>query len=390
MTQFNPKRVLRQVSPPLLREFCERQDQPLDVKWDGDAVVKVDDIFDAWQRLPDGPRRRIEVILHDVDDMASGDDGVRVIIEEGQRNGEDLRGELERMESRYDRALWTFLNRPGIWDAAVRFAKADSLSCGRFWAKRGDIPKADPKTGDDGQRALAEAMSAFYREQGRGHNCRVDYFPRGNAHDYFFVYLSDYADTYVNFDEGGNFHRSTERRAFEVVFAYDRENGALEMFAKGGMKVVEPLQELFCNVVLARKLKAEEAGRSAYALDGLLDRTFRFDTDPEDGIEEVSVRSLRLAIIGRRRGRITLDADPERGRECIYDMLEEDLNRRRLPRTVLHVSKGTIHFKLNGNGHGRSLTFNVSLPNHCDLKSKREDLRLLGEKYLRRWEIDVA
>jgi hypothetical protein len=233
-------------------------------------------------------------------------------------------------------------------------------------------------------------MSAFFREQGRGHNCRVDYFPRGNAHDYFFVYLSDYADTYVNFDEGGNFHRNTERRAFEVVFAYDRENGALEMFAKGGRKVVEPLQELFCNVVLGRKLKAEATGRGPYVLDGLLDRSFRFETDPEDGVVEVAVRSLRLAIIGRRRGRITLDADPERGRDCIYDMLDEDLNRRRLPRTVLHVCKGTIHFKLNGNGHGRSLTFNVSLPNHCDLKSKREELRLLGEKYLRRWEIDVA
>ena len=101
-------------------------------------------------------------------------------------------------------------------------------------------------------------------------------------------------------------------------------------------------------------------------------------------------RTRRRRPIGRRRGRITLDADPQRGRGCIYDMLDEDLNRRRLPRSVLHVSKSTLHFKLNGNGHGRSMSFNVSLPNHCDLKSKREDHRLLGEKYLRKWEIDVT
>ena len=32
----------------------------------------------------------------------------------------------------------------------------------------------------------------------------------------------------------------------------------------------------------------------------------------------------------------------------------------------------------------------VALPNSCDLKSKREELRLMGEKYLKRWGIDVA
>jgi hypothetical protein len=71
-------------------------------------------------------------------------------------------------------------------------------------------------------------------------------------------------------------------------------------------------------------------------------------------------------------------------------MLEDDLNRRRLPKSILHVTKATLNFKLNGNGHGRSLTFNITYPNGCDLKSKRDDQRLLGEKYLKRWGIDVA
>ena len=71
-------------------------------------------------------------------------------------------------------------------------------------------------------------------------------------------------------------------------------------------------------------------------------------------------------------------------------MLDEDLNRRRLPKSILHVTKATINFKLNGNGHGRSLTFDVTYPNGCSLKSKREDQRLLGEKYLKRWDIDVV
>ena len=97
------------------------------------------DIFDAWQRLPDGPRKNIEVVFQDIDEMATGDDGLRVILEESKGRGDDLRGQLEPMESRYDRVIWTYLNRPQIWDAAVLFTKADILSFGRSWIKRGNM-----------------------------------------------------------------------------------------------------------------------------------------------------------------------------------------------------------------------------------------------------------
>jgi len=124
---FNPKRVLRQISNPLLKEFFEGQGHPLDVEWDSISNTQVDDIFDAWQRLPDGPRKNIEIVFHDVHEMAN-EDGVRVIIEEGQYHGENLSPLVETMESRYDKVIWVFMNRPAVSDAAVRFAKADGFS----------------------------------------------------------------------------------------------------------------------------------------------------------------------------------------------------------------------------------------------------------------------
>jgi len=388
--QFNPRRVLRQISNPLLKEFFERQGHPLDVDWPHLNNTQVDDIFDAWQRLPDAQRKAVEVAFHDVHEMAD-EDGIRVIIEEAQNHGEDLAPLLEPMESRYDKAIWTFMNRPEVWNAAVRFAKADSLSGGRSWIKRGNVAQVDPKTDDESIQALQEAMSAFHRDrQARGHHCKIEYLPRGGDHHYYFVYLSNYADTYINFDDAGHFQRTAERRAFEVVFAYDRASGTLEIYAKGGRKVIEPLQQLFSLIILGEPLSPEEDGAQAYQLNHLMERTFAFPTDPEDGVEEVSVRGMRLSIIGRLRGRITLEPDPNDGRERIYEMLEEDLNRRRLPKSVLHVTKATLNFRLNGNGHGRSLTFDLTYPNGCNLKSKREDQRLLAEKYLKRWEIDVA
>lgn len=388
--QFNPKRVLRQISNPLLKSFFERQGHPLDVDWDSLAETQVDDIFDEWQRLPSDQRKAVEVILRDVHEMAN-EDGTRIIIEEGQYRRENLAPLLEPMESRYDMALWTFMNRHAIWSAAVRFAKADTLWGGRSWMKRGNMPSADPKTDPASIQALQEAMSAFYRAcQGRGHHCGVEYFPRGNDHHYFFVYLSDYADTYINFDDLGHFQRTPERRAFEVVFAYERSSSKLEMYAKGGKKVIEPLQHIFSTIILGEPIASEELGVHSYDLNGLMDRDFAFPTDPEDGIEYVAIRALRLSILGRKRGRITLESDPHDGRDRIYEMIEEDLNRRRLPKSILQVTKATLYFKRSGDGRNRSFTVNITLPNRCDLKNKREDQRLLGEKYLKRWGIDVA
>lgn len=144
MSQFNPKRVLRQISPKLLKELFDRQTEKLDIPWGDESAMSVDAVFHAWQRMSDQPRKAIEVLFHDIDDMATGDDGMRVILEEGLNSGEDFRSVFEPMESRHDRALWTHLNHPRIWNTAVRFAEADGLSTGRFWIKRADVPKATP------------------------------------------------------------------------------------------------------------------------------------------------------------------------------------------------------------------------------------------------------
>lgn len=393
MAQFNPKRVLRQISNPLKKAFFERQGHPLPIAWDQITDTQIDDVFSAWQMLPDDPRKQIEIVLHDVDEMAANEEGVRILVEEGQYRGLDLAKDLEAMDSRYDKAMWVFLNHHEIWNAAVMFARADSISYGRSWTKRGDIPVVVPGTSKDDIQRLEDALSAFYRErQGRGHHCKIEHFPRGGEQDYYFVYLSDYADTYINFDDKGAFHRTPERRAFEIVFAYERSAGTLEMFAKGGKKVIDPLQRIFSRAILGQNLPPADPNAHPYALDHLMDRGFGFPTDPEDGIAEVSLRRMRISIVGNRRRRILLEPDAEAGREAVYDMLERDLNRAKLPRSILHVTKVTfqVQFNGNGNGNGKPLNFDVTYPSSCNLKSKREEHRLIGEKYLKRWEIDVT
>lgn len=387
--QFNPRSVLRQTSNNLLREFFEKQGHPLPIEWDDISERRIDKLFYAWQALAPDARREIEVGLRDVCDMAN-DDGIRVIVEESKSKQKDIGAELERWESRHDKALWTLLRHPNVWHSSVLFAQADSLSHGRCWVGRGSMPGTEPKTDPATIVRFRDAVSGFFRErQARGHQCHVDHMKRGSHQDYFFVYLSDYADTYLKLDDQQQIKRIPERRAFEVVFAFDNSTRSLEMYAKGGKPVVQALQEVFSRVILGQEIDASSPDGKAFRLDHLMDRAFGFPTDPADHIANVRLRSLKLAIVGTRRGTITLEPQKDDPTTRIYEMLDEDLNNKRLPKESLRVSKATISMQLNGGTRRKTLTFNITWPNRCDLKSKPDDLRALGEKYLQEWKINV-
>lgn len=391
---FDPKRVLRQVSNHLLQDLFEAHQHDLELPWEQMEETDVDPIFNAWQALPEADCRAIEIVLHEVCDMADGDEGTRAICEEAIRQGnQQLIDDLEGFESRHDKAVFSYIHATDVWNLAVRFARADSLSHGRYWIKRCDIPATVPDTSAAKMQEFQVALSAFFREaQARGRHCQVQHYVRANGADYFFAYLDDYADTYVTLDTDGEFDRRPERRAFEIVMVYDRVHGTLEMHARGGKKVYIPLQEIFCRVILGEEIGPENRNSHPYELNGLLSRNFQFPTDPQDGIESVRVRKLRLSVKGLPRRRITLEADPEGSVEDIYEMLEKYLNQQRLPASILNVTQVGLKFSFDESNEEmpRSLSFDLSSPNSSNLKSKPEDVREIAEKYLRQWGLDRA
>ncbi len=127
---FDPKKVLRQISHHLLNDLFQVHGHELDIPWEDLAQTEVDEIFAAWQALAEEDRRTIEIVLHDVSEMAN-EDGVRAIVEEAVRQeNQELIDDIEGYDSRHDKAVWTYIKAPNVWDAAVRFARADVMSRG--------------------------------------------------------------------------------------------------------------------------------------------------------------------------------------------------------------------------------------------------------------------
>lgn len=391
--QYDPRRVLRQTSNDLLVQFFKKCKIAVDVDWGRIKETQVEPVFLAWQGLADEDRRQVETVLQDIHALAT-EDGVRVLIQDGDTWRKDLRLELNKLQNSHDKAMWTFLHHEAIWQTALKFARADSLEGSRPWVKRADVSKKPPRSDPEAIKQLEVAIGSFFQlTQGRGHVCRIQHILRNNRQDYFFVNLSNYADTYDKLDpKRRDFIREAEQRAFSVVIVYEQEAGSLDVYAKGGRKVVKALQEIFARIILSVELEDDCHVVPPYNLAMLLNRDFAFPVEAGDGINHVRLRRMRLSIKGNSKRRITLEANPDAEREDIYDMIDDCLNRESLPAAILDVDQATLCFHRSEVHRGRAATFSVTIsrPESSTLKNLREENRELGEKYLKRWKIDVA
>jgi hypothetical protein len=340
--QYSPKNFLRQVSNHLLRTFFAQRGVLTEIPWVLQRETKIEPIYDAWQGLPASQRSEIDRAFQAIHEMACPA-GVQALIEEGTFHHLNLTPALEQHEGFYDKAMWAYLDHPSIFNVASLFVSADGLP-GRYWVRQKSLSRKTPHTSAQASRAFANALSEYYKsEQGRGHRCTVETYLRGGRQHYFFAYPDDYPDMYIGHDEQGEFVKRPQKRAFEVVFVYDPQAGTLDMHAQGDRGVKSRLIYIFCQAILDENPPPELPGDHPYELNILLSGDCLFATDLSDGIEEVRVRKMRLAI-GRRR--MTLEPDPQAGVHDVFDMMTELLRAECLHNASLNVTHAEFQLRV--------------------------------------------
>lgn len=384
---YSPKAVFRHLPAPVVRLLFDRFSLSLGIDWESEPTP--DDIGTAWQALPEAGRLPVEKVLRDVHELAC-EDGITALLEECAVRGVGLADALTGLDGLHHKALWAYLHHPEPFRLASLITHAEHLP-GRFWTKHTDLPAVVPPVPlDDRLAGFRAALAGFYTlKQGRGHRCSVDWYVRRRRECYLFAYPDDFVDTHVGHDAAGVLVRTPQRSVFEVVFVFDPAAGALELFAHGGAKLKQNLITIFCREMLGREPPPESRKRPPYELNGLLSPGFDFATDPEDGIDEVRVRKLRLSFIGDPSVRFTVEADLQQPPNHIYARLADRLGVEVKAKSLINLTLATIRmtFAEVGGERRKPLQFDVSYPNGCTLRSKSEPDQALGLKYLARWGI---
>jgi hypothetical protein len=108
-----------------------------------------------------------------------------------------------------------------------------------YWHPRHDLPAKPPNLSLDARAALKKAVSDNYvQNQGRGQYSDLDVHLRHDTVHYFMMYLSDYPDTFVGYNDDGALDRHPQTPAFDVVFRYDESCGHLDLYAEGPQQLL--------------------------------------------------------------------------------------------------------------------------------------------------------
>jgi len=376
---YTTRDFFRQMPNRLLARYFQERGLFAELDFAAMKEAKPDALFAAWLELPEGERKEMDAELGEISAM-SCEKGWCAIRDEAEwqlretpEAYAELVEKLAALANHYERAMVAFLEYPQFWKGATLFYHADSLS---YWRKRKGFPHQPASVHEDGRQALADSLrSFFHRTEGRGNNCMVEAFRRGEL-DYFFAYPEDYSQQspeWVN----GEFARRPHNPAFEVVYVYSEKDGTLDLNFRGSNKAIEPLQGMFATAILKLpELPPDPEDERVYDLNPLRERGFPFVYDPASSIQSVVVRKLRLSSKVVKGDRITLEADATARHDAIYDLLDQLGASLRLRTYYVTQVELAALVATKPNEKPKSVAVRISYPNSCSLKYDDVDLKL--------------
>ena len=371
MAQYSPKSFFRNVPNSTLKQYFTQKNVLLEHDFSEIPEAKIDLIYDAWLTIPSLQRGEMERDFKDIQQLACAG-GIKAILDEADFRKESITQHLDVHEGFHQKVFWVYLKKQDYWQAVRSLHRADMISSSQ-WNESKTINAAPAKVDEIDIQTLATALSNyFYTKEGRGKNCKVEPYRRGRL-DYFFAYPEDYAQSSVEWEDA-DFKRSARHPAFEIIFVYSQDDGKISLYMKGSKDTKKEVRALFADAILGLQLGEFVEDERVYDLAPLNtpDATFKFS--PEQGIESVAVKKLRLAINGTKE-RIILEASPIKNPNAVYelrDKLFKGISASQLTITQVGI---IVTFTPEASSNKRPITksFEINWPNSCTLKHDGKD-----------------
>jgi hypothetical protein len=380
MSQHYTQRVfLRQAPNRLLEVYFAAKGLLGDISWKDLKETKIESIHRAILALPERERREIGRDFRAMWTLASAR-GAPLLNRIAKQRGIELTSVNSRQRTPYERAIWTFLEKPALFEEATSAGRWELLPRG-LMEKWNGLPKVPPDTSDSTLADFAGVLSQYYlEEQDRGEYCQVEHFAYGQL-DYFFAYPADYWRTLLSYEDDGELERKGLKPAFEAVIAYDRNAGTVEVCAEGGSKVRAELAARFAHTVLHVDQEPAPLPGVQYALHMLLDRNFVFTTQPDDNLELVRAKLIRVRWPGDATRHLTFEVDGRDIHANVHDLIDDVLRCATVSREELIVVGASIQAAFSH----RIVSFDLT-SSTCNLGDTPEELTL--KEGLKRWGID--
>jgi hypothetical protein len=376
---YSTKHFLRQMPNALLARYFNARRLFGDLDFSTMKEGRPDALFEAWLALPDAQRNPMEAEFHEIFDMGCRKgfmaiiDAARWQLRETPENLTSFVAMLSGLPGYFDRAMITFLDFGHFWKGATRFYHADTLS---YWRKRKNLPKQPAVVDDASIQELACSIgNYFHHTEGRGKNCLVEHYQRGEL-DYLFCYPEDHSQHSIEWIDG-KFQPRTHNPVFEIVYVYSQKEGRLDLNFRGSYRAVVPLQEMFANAILKFKERLPDPkDQRVYDLNPLRQKSFSLTWPVGSGIQSVIVKKLRLSSRVSKGERVTVEADPSQDEGGVYALLDRIGKSEPLDLYDVTQVELAASVVVDTDEPSKTVTIRIAHPNSCSLRYDEVDLKL--------------
>ncbi|RLA47309.1 MAG: hypothetical protein DRR42_17685 [Gammaproteobacteria bacterium] len=296
--------------------------------------------------------------------------------------------EYHQLENEHDRVLWLFLKDTQRFRQAEDCWYTDTGRNGRMWDAFIGPKEIEVSKNDNDILAFKSKIMELFRAVGK---IQVDIYERTRSESddnqieliQVMVYREDLPSTQLAFEDE-NLVSKIVRPVKEVALTYEPESGHIEVVVEG-KENRKAIPKIFSEMLLKFPIEGEKIPLKRYNIQSLLkQRALSFDS--VDGIESVDVTMLKVA---RPNSYNTVTLDVATKEECsIYEVSKEYFGDNDPLKSGFKLKQVRISIKFmpdDESRRGKILHVKIREPNGCDLKSKSQKEKLIGDKYLEKW-----
>ena len=368
---------LRHISLPLLGEYCIRNQVPFTLNPSEKDEAGIERFVQIFNELPRPKQEKVELDLQEIYDLCPNT-GVSMLIQEAIARGQSLPEELKEMNQN-DAAFWFYLNQQSVFnEVSVLYEVSETRGWRDVYVKTVQLSEVTGKS-----KTLQNALSNhLFQTELKGRNCVVEEYTRDDRICYV-AYPEDYAEADVLYDGNSLRKKQVRKPVFKIYFVYEPGEGRLRTKAKGGVQRIVMYQKIFSSVILSDN--TDPVNNRIFDLNKLKNREFIFSYNPEDNVEFVRIKSLRLSYInGGKRVILEVGDNTIMGIADFHEWIES----MHLPLDLMNITQAVIQvkFKPTIKRTKGTVTVRLTFPNSHDLADKPEHRKV--KELLRHWGLD--
>ena len=288
--------------------------------------------------------------------------------------------------NRYEQAAYIFFSNKRFWDKWSNLVIISDCSRKKTCIKYPNLPLKTPTQKKSDLKAMVKITVDFFRPIKGSRSSVVQTYRLGPNYHYFATLQEKPIVLEIDNPEKDMFEATRVILPYRFVFSFNEEEGVFSLYGVDGVSDCNTLAALLLKVLIGYNGELMREPKPIYNLSPLKDRSFLFDIDGSDGIEEVVFKSVTVRPIDDPKSQITFS----NGEDGVFHCIDRYLDEKELKLENIEFVRAVVLFRMRPEFTAfRQATFELSLTGD-NLSEKTDAQAKLLRKYIRRWRLRLA